>query len=207
MIILNPERVLMMRHTILFLLLAFASTSANAEGMYIGMLAGTTKIDTGVSAVSGARLDETGTGTSFFIGNDYNDQFAVEGFYTNLGEASLSGANGNTFVYNATTYQFIATATIKVQATSMGMAGKYGFDMGEDFRGYFKAGFHSWETKLGVASATGGAEIKADGTDLIYGVGAEYKLGEKTSILLGYDNYKLDDENVTFLNTGLKYKF
>jgi len=32
-------------------------------------------------------------------------------------------------------------------------------------------------------------------------------MGEKTALLLGYDNYKLDDESVAFLHAGIRFKF
>lgn len=190
--------------TISFLLLPI---TANAEGWYAGIAGGSTDIDTGVSAVSGATLDETGSGTSFFIGKDIEKTLSIEGFYTDLGEASLSGDNGDLFTLDGTNYQFTTTGSIAISATTMGIAGKLKFDMADSLRGYVKGGLHSWEAEAKVATATASATATTDGTDIVWGFGAEYDMGEKTALLLGYDNFTLDDETVTFLHGGILFKF
>ena len=187
--------------------LIFSSFAAHADGFYGGILMGQTAIDTGVSAVSGATLDEDGTGTSFFIGKEVNDQFSIEGFYTDLGEASLSGDSGDTFVIDATTYQFTATAKLAVEAETIGIAGKMVFDMGQNLRGYFKGGLHSWESEVKLSTGTASASLLTDGTDIIWGIGSEYIVNEDVSLLVGYDDYTLDDESVSFLHAGILLKF
>ena len=89
------------------LLTGTMSNVANADDWYVGGAFGSTAIDTGVSAVSGATLDEEDTGSSFFIGTKMSENLSVEGFYTDFGEASLSGDSGDTFVLDGTTYHFL----------------------------------------------------------------------------------------------------
>ena len=196
-----------MKHLIATISLLLLPMTASADGWYAGIAGGSTNVDTGITAVVGATLDETGTGTSVFIGKEVNETLSVEGFYTDLGEASLSGDNGDTFIIDRTTLTFNSTASIAITAKTMGIAGKAAFDMGENFRGYVKGGFHSWDAELKLAVGTATASAKDDGTDIVWGVGAEYMMGEKTALLLGYDNYKLDDESVTFLHAGIRFKF
>ena len=38
------------------------------------------------------------------------------------------------------------------------------------------------------------------------GIGAEYDISEKVSFVIGYDKYTLDDDDVTFLNGGIKVR-
>ena len=196
-----------MKHLIATISLLLLPMTASADGWYAGIAGGSTNVDTGITAVNGATLDETGTGTSVFIGKEVNETLSVEGFYTDLGEASISGDNGDTFTLQGTAYQFTSTASITISAKTMGIAGKAGFDMGDNFRGYVKGGFHSWDAEAKIAAGTASASTKTDGTDIVWGVGAEYMMGEKTALLLGYDNYKLDDESVTFLHAGIRFKF
>ena len=196
-----------MKHLIATISLLLLPMTASADGWYAGIAGGSTNVDTGITAVVGATLDETGTGTSVFIGKEVNETLSVEGFYTDLGEASISGDNGDTFTLQGTALQFTSTASITISAKTMGIAGKAGFDMGDNFRGYVKGGFHSWDADAKIAAGTASASTKTDGTDIVWGVGAEYMMGEKTALLLGYDNYKLDDETVTFLHAGILFKF
>ena len=195
-----------MKHLIATISLLLLPMTASADGWYAGIAGGSTNVDTGITAVVGATLDETGTGTSVFIGKEVNETLSVEGFYTDLGEASISGDNGDTFTLQGTALQFTSTASITISAKTMGIAGKAGFDMGDNFRGYVKGGFHSWDAEAKIAAGTASASLKTDGTDIVWGVGAEYMMGEKTALLLGYDNYKLDDESVTFLHAGIRFK-
>ena len=196
-----------MRLLIATISLLLLPMTANAEGWYAGVAGGSTDIDTGVTAVTGATLDETGSGISWFIGKDIDEKLSIEGFYTDLGEASLSGNNGDLFTLEGTDYQFTSTGSIAISATTMGIAGKLKFDMADSLRGYVKGGFHSWEAEAKVATDTGSATATTDGADMVWGVGAEYDIGEKTALLLGYDNFSLDDETVTFLHAGILFKF
>ena len=87
------------------------------------------------------------------------------------------------------------------------MAAKYDFDISEKSNFFVKAGFHNWETDLKISVGTASASFTTDGSDTMYGLGAEYKLNEQFSLIAGYDNYKLDSENVSFLNVGAKFQF
>jgi OmpA-OmpF porin, OOP family len=196
-----------MKIILMFFSLIIFSVSAKAEGFYVGFLTGSSNIDSGVTAVNGATLDEDGSASSFFFGKRINNNLSIEGFYTDLGEASLTGDNGDTFVVEGTTYQFITSATLAVSSTTLGLAAKYDFDINEKSKFFVKAGFHNWETDLKISVGTASASLTTDGSDTMYGLGAEYKLNEQFSLIAGYDNYKLDSENVSFLNIGGKFHF
>ena len=196
-----------MKTILMFTSLIILSFSAKAEGFYGGFLAGSTNIDTGVTAVNGATLDEDGSASSFFFGKKINNNLSIEGFYTDLGEASLAGDNGDTFVVDGTTYQFTTSATLAVSSTTFGLAAKYDFDINEKSKFFVKAGFHNWETDLKISVGTASASLTTDGSDAMYGLGAEYILNEQFSLIAGYDIYKLDSEDVSFMNVGAKFHF
>ena len=180
---------------------------ASAEGFYAGALYGATFLDAGVDKVVGATVDEDGTGYAFVIGNEMDENLSIEGFYIDFGEASLKGDSGDTFVFDGTTYVFVTRATTKASVTSMGVAGKLHFDMTEKLNGFFKIGMHSWDTEETLAAATASATTTDDGIDILMGIGAEYDISEKVAFVVGYDKYTLDDDDVTFLNGGIKIRF
>ena len=192
---------------ILFFTTLSSSFSAKADGFYVGFLTGSTNIDSGVTAVNGATLDEDGSASSFFFGKKINKNLSIEGFYSDLGEASLAGDSGDTFVVDAITYQFNTSATIAVSSTTVGLAAKYDFEINEKSNFFVKAGFHNWESEFKVSVGTASASITTDGSDIMYGLGAEYKLNEQFSLIAGYDNYTLDSEDVSLLNVGAKFQF
>ena len=186
---------------------AFIPSIASAEGFYVGALYGSTTLDSGVDTVVGATLDEDDTGYAFVIGNEIDENVSIEGFYIDFGEASLKGDSGDTFVLDGTAYAFTGSATIKSSATSMGVAGKLHFEMTEKLNGFFKFGMHSWDSETTTAAATGSATVTDDGVDILMGIGAEYDISEKVAFVVGYDKYTLDDDDVTFLNGGIKIRF
>lgn len=186
------------------LLAGMTSNAAIAEDWYVGGAFGNTTIDTAVSAVSGATLDEDDTGSSFFVGSRMDETFSIEGFYTDFGEASLSGDSGDTFVLNGTTYTFNTTASIKVGGSTTGVAGKLHLDMTENLQGFLKGGMHWWDAEVEVSTGTASANATSSGTDIVMGVGVDYQLGDNVAFLVGWDSYTIDSESVTFLMGGIK---
>ena len=187
-------------------LLMFPMT-ANANGWYAGIAGGNTNSDYGFTNIVGATLDETGTGVSIFIGKEVNEQIAIEGFYTDLGETTISGENGDSYRTRLLTGRFFSTGKDVFSAKTIGVSGKFRFKFGDKALAYLKGGFHSWDAKGTSIRAGGGARLNTDGTDAVWGVGTEYRIAEKTSVLLGYDDYKLDEDSVTFLHAGISFKF
>lgn len=117
---------------------------------------------------------------SLFVGMDLNETFAIEGFYVNHGKSTFTGS------------------TDFVKGSTIGIAAKAGTDLTDDFRAFVKVGYHSWKTE---------SDTKDDGTDVLYGVGFEYKLSETTAIVTGYDRFTYEESNVTDMSIGIKYRF
>ena len=204
------RKVRQMKQRLIFsaiLLIGTVSNAAFAEDWYAGGTFGKTTVDTGISAVSGATLDEDDTGSSFFIGTKLDDSFSIEGFYTDFGEASLAGDNGDTFVLDGTTYTFNTSATIKYSGSTMGAAGRLHFNMTENLQGFVKGGIHWWDVEAAVTTATASANATDEGSDIIMGIGMDYQIGENLALLVGYDKYTVDSEDITFLGGGIRFDF
>ena len=164
---------------------AMADTQASekiASDMYVGISAGKVKHDMTFTsaATAAAHDDDGGTSMTLFVGMDLNETFAIEGFYADHGESKFTGS----------------TTTIK--GSTMGIAVKAGADLTDDFRAFLKAGYHSWKSK---------SSTKDDGTDVVYGIGVEYKINETTSIVTGYDRFTYDNSKITDMSVGIKYRF
>ena len=157
------------------------SSETTASDMYIGATFGKGKQNIKFdNANSAAAHDDSVTTMSAFVGMDLNATFAIEGFYANHGKSTFTGA--------ATT----------IKASTMGIAAKASTDLTDDFRAFVKVGYHSWKSE---------SDTKDDGTDVLYGIGLEYKLSETTAIVTAYDRFTYDDSNVTDMSIGIKYRF
>ena len=177
--------------------------------IYFGFGVGQASVDTGITSTTGtAKLDEDDIGFKGFVGFQGHENVAIEGFYANLGEASLSGNNGDTFVAGGTTYQFTASGSITSKATTMGLGLVGMLPVNEKFSPIIKFGFHSWETDYTVTSSNAAsATLSDEGNDLFYGVGAQFNLNEKMAMRAMFERFKFDDEDVDFISAGLVVKF
>ena len=190
---------------LLFTLSLLGLQSVKSEESYIGIDYLNNKIDSGVTNIS-SKLDEDDSGYSLYAGMPMSDTMDIEVSYNDFGEASLSGVSGNQFKIGADTYEFNATATLAVKATSIGFAAKPKMEIADGVTLYGKLGVHMWDSKLSIASTTVSASADEDGTDVFYGAGVEVSLANLKG-RIGYSLYDMDGEDVTSLNVGLIYNF
>ena len=193
---------------IMLTLLAFSMLSfqsVKSEDFYIGIDYLNNEIDTGVTNIS-STLDEKDNGYSLYAGLPMNENLDFEVSYNDFGEASLSGVSGNQFILEGTTYQFNATATLAVSATSIGFAAKPKVEISEGVVLYGKLGVHNWDSELNITSTTATANADDDGSDVFYGAGIEVNLANLKG-RVGYSLYDLDGEDVDSINVGLSYNF
>jgi OmpA-OmpF porin, OOP family len=184
-----------------------AVASESSEG-YVGISYSKATIDTGISSTTGtASLDESDNSIKIFAGLNIDDNFAVEGHYIDFGEASLSGNNGDTFVENGTTYQFLTTASIKVAAESYGVAGLYKFNLDKSVTPFVKLGLHKWEATATVnaGSVTGSGTV--DGTDPFYGVGVSASVSDNIDVRAEFERFEADSEDFDYKSIGVAYNF
>ena len=125
--------------TILFFSLLF--NVSKAEEIYVGIDYLNNEIDSGITNIS-STLDEEDSGYSIYGGIPINENLAVEISYQDFGKASLSGVSGNQFKVGSTTYEFTATATLSVEAESVGYALVPTMPISDNISLYGKLGFH-----------------------------------------------------------------
>ena len=179
--------------------------SVKSEEAYIGIDYLNNEIDTGITNIS-STLDEKDSGYSLYAGMPMSDTLDIEVSYNDFGEASLSGVSGNQFSLDGTTYEFNATATLAVKASSIGVAAKQKVELSEGVMLYGKVGIHQWDSELSIASTTATANADEDGTDVFYGAGLELSISNLKG-RIGYSLYDLDGEDIDSLNIGFIYSF
>jgi OOP family OmpA-OmpF porin len=133
-------------------------------------------------------FDDPG-GIEIIGGYNINPNFSVEVSYVDFGEASD----------NEPPEWLISSNTI-----ALGAVGKV--PLTPEFELFARLGYHSWDGEL---SESGYGKLdEDDGSGMLYGFGANYKLSEKFSIGVRYTNYNFDkDTDVTLLSANLQYNF
>lgn len=183
------------------------NAEANNNEVYAGIAIGSTKLTSDFKVTKGSKIDDSDSGYMLFVGRELGNGWAIEGFYADLGEAEWSGKAGDKFALGKTAY--VVSEDIKVTASgrTMGVAGKYSWNVHRKTRLYAKLGIHSWKTKLRVSTGAGAGPSDADGVDAMGGIGVEYAISEQLRVIVGSDNYVAEDDDVSLTYVGLRFGF
>ena len=169
--------------------LTLSSTAAATEaGQWYGRLEiGHSDVEVEVDDLS---ADDTDTAYGLRVGHYFTPQFAVEGFYSILGDRSIEGVSYD------------------MDAAGLGVVAKKNF--GADNTGFFiagRAGVQSVNTKLSAA----GVSLRDRSTKPYFGVGAGYDYDHNNGLSLNYDYNKGDlfnaDVTAQSLTLGYEYRF
>lgn len=163
--------------------------SADAAGGYLGVSLGHSTSDAldELNDISGVSVDDSDTGYKVFAGYNINANFAVEGFYADLGELSAT-FGGN---------------KAKVESDTFGAALLAKLPLGEKAEVFAKLGYQFWDAEASVNSYDLADD---DGSDAVYGIGAAYRFNN-VSIRAEYERFELDSEDVDLLSAGVAYNF
>lgn len=163
------------------------TTAVQADGYYVGIAGGQAELESNhISAGKGATINNKSSAGYIFFGREIDDNIAVEGFFANLGEAKLLGKPGATFKSEGEDYVFNNSTTFTATAKSVGIAGKYHFDIHEGTRLSAKLGVHSWKIEGKVSSAVDKIDLKDDGVDVMSGLGIEYAATDQVASWLAW---------------------
>jgi hypothetical protein len=180
------------------LALAFAATPALATGGFVRGEIGKSNVNVDVSGLG----DDSDDDTSYSIRGGYffNNNFAVEGFYSNFYDKSVEfdDGSGGTIDVNG-----------KLSGFGVGLVGKT--DIGNDQTGFYVMGRAGiMRGKLDV-SATGLGSEDESSTKPYFGVGVGYDFSPKWGMSLNWDQHKGsgDDVDVTArtLSLGVEARF
>lgn len=150
--------------------------------IYVGINIGEAKHNIGFAsaAIAAVHDDDGGASMMLSFGMNLNETIAIERFYANHVKTGVTGS------------------TDAIKASSMGIAAKAGIDLTDDFRAFVKVGQHSWKVEQ---------TTDEDGTDVLYGIGVEYKPSANTAIVAGYDRFTYDTDKITDMSICIKYRF
>lgn len=171
-----------------FLAMGMAGTAAAANGFYVGASGGQSTIDAcdDARAVGATNCDDEDTGWKIFGGYDLTENFALEAAWVDMGEISASAPG----------------VSVSAEADGFTFAVKGTLPLNDQFGIFGKLGLISWEMEGGgVASG-----LDDDGTDAMYGIGAQYMFTEQFGVVGEWEFYDTDDE-AELLSIGALVRF
>jgi hypothetical protein len=169
------------------LLAASASASAADNGVYVGAGIGQASVEIdGIDSIAGTDFDGDDLGYKLIVGVRPLDWLGFEANYVNFGEPddTVLGVKIKTEGYGIAGY-------------AVGFVGLGPVDL------FAKAGAMSWDTKID----TDFGRDDFDGTDLAYGVGAQFRL-LSLGVRAEYEVFDIDDvDDANMLSVSVTYTF
>ena len=161
------------------LMLLLAASLAQA-GPYMGFKFGTLDYD--------LPYFDDATTFEIMLGNRFNENFAIEASYIDLGESE----DGIPPVWT-------------ISGSSLGLGMRVFAPVTDQVELTGRIGIHSWELQLDEDGY--GTLFEDDGTDLFYGFGVNFGLTPNLGLGAHYTIYDLDEEDVTSLSFDMMFRF
>ena len=159
---------------------ALLSQGAFAQNAYLGAAIGST-------SYSEDGFDETDDGFKLNAGIRINENFAIEGNYIDFGrpEGPFYGIDSS------------------VRVDGFGLSALGIMPISDEFELFGKVGLFGWnaDIKVGPFSSTD------DGTDVIYGFGAAYRLSDQLSLRAEWEFVDLEGGDLDMLSIGAQLDF
>ena len=201
------------------LMLGAPNTSqAQDADWYVGLGYGASEADADTSnfpadmaalghVVSNFTIDESSEGLKLFGGYNFNEYFAAELAYVDLGEVTAEFDG----ISNDVSQMLVdAGSLLPVLGDGFSVAAVGRYPFGERFAIFAKVGAYSWESDVAVdvtGSASGSGNPTVDGTDVVYGVGGDLYLGKLFGLRLEWERYALDPNDVDFISASVLLRF
>ena len=93
-------------------------------------------------------------------------------------------------------------SSVSAEVDGWALAGKFMLPLNEQFGVFGKLGMIMWDVEGGGAASG----IDDDGTDLLYGIGAQYMFTDQFGIVGEWEWYDIDND-VDLFSIGALYKF
>ena len=143
------------------------------------------------------------TGFDLYAGFKVNEYFALEGVYTDLGEADIGFQDEYYYYDGYYTYQITETYSGDLSVDSIGFAGKVIIPVADVLELYARGGFHAWDAEISGA----GGSVSEDGTDPFLGFGLTFKVGNSVGLGARYTRYDLEDDYVSMAAANIELYF
>ena len=190
--------------------LGATSVQAADTGFYIGGSLGQSKVsdfsgsdidaaNASEGITSSSSSDDKDTGWKAFAGYRVMKYLAIEGAYTNFGEATANGI---------VTAPAAFTFDSKFEAESWSLSALGILPLNEQFSLFARLGVNVWDADYSV-SAPGFVSISdsEDGTDVVYGLGAAYNITKNLNLRGEWERYDLGGQDVDLLSLGVAWVF
>jgi len=163
---------------------ATATARADESGFYLGA---------GIGQASQSAESFDGSDTSFrvFGGYAFNPYLAVEGGYVDAGEQADSQGS----------------LRLAVKSDGFFVAGLAKLPLGKYLAPYLKVGYVTYDSTETISSGSQHISDSESDSDLLYGAGFEFKLGDHFRLRAEYEKIDVSDADFDIVSLAAAYQF
>ena len=192
---------------------AMPAAWAEDNGWYIGGGYDDADFDLSLSdfddgSLTSGSVDTSDSGWKLFGGYRFNKLFSVEAGYVDLNN---DFDNETTFngVSNGTGPLFAAgLVNVDIQPTGFFVEGVGSVPIVAGLARFGKIGVLSWDADITIGDSGGVRDVNDDGTDLMYGVGFEYRFEVGLALRGEWERFTdVPDEDIDLVSAGISYTF
>lgn len=173
-----------------------------ASGFYVGAGVGFNDtdlngddVDSALAAegfTSATSIDDGSLGFQVFAGYEINQYFAIEGGWTDLGKAESD---------SDISAPSVGTAQTEMEVDGFKLGLQAGTEVTKNFSVFANLGMFFWDAEYDSSAQIGGEIVRMstddDGTDLYFGLGAEYAINEALGVRGEWNRYTLNGDTDT----------
>lgn len=102
---------------------------------------------------------------------------------------------------------FPETESTNFDSNALFLSGISSYPINDSSSLYMKGGVFNWEVDSKLFETNGDVLRRSRGTDIFFGLGANYDLNARFGISAEWERYQMEESDVDFLSTELKFKF
>ena len=158
--------------------------------------------DAGANATA-SNLNANRGGMKLFVGVPLDEKTNLELSYVDLGDISVQFAGTITDIDS-----FLNTVNDVRPSTADGYSYSFTrqFYQHPQFAVHGRVGVMFWQAEYDLIGQTASKKVKANGTDIHYGLMVEHALNEQLSLRFEAERYEIDKESMAFFNVGVRYQ-
>ncbi len=189
-----------------------SGASENRGSIFASYSYGITKLGRErVSAISNSAVDDNDYGYRIAGGLQSNSGLILGFAYNDFGTAELSSEMGGLYALDGVEQMAADNLMAEVTATSYGPYIAYNVPLtvfverghpDPPFSLTPKIGLHFWEVESTVTRAGRSVTWSDDDIDVYYGADLNYRINNRLSLMLGYDQYRISGDTFDYLYLG-----
>ena len=151
--------------------------------------------------IPAGRFEDTDPGLKFYSGFKANESFSIELEYKDQMEFGV----GNLFNGEELWLDEIDQSHLDTKALLLSGQSTFSLDEGKTI--FLRGGLYNWDIKTTDLKFTDDLYLNQQGTDIFYAIGANLDFTETFGVRAEWERFAVDDEEVDFISTELRFNF